>query len=165
MTPALAPRASTFFLKAVLVLIAAAVLALCVFSFPGVWNGAAAEWPALGSVLYPGLAGIYLTAVPFLFALSQAFLLLRYIDKDQAFSVSSIRALRNITYAAVAMSALYACALPLVFAVADLDDAPGLALMGSAWTCAPLVVATFAAVLQKLVQSAVELKTEQEFTV
>ena len=156
---------STHFLKAVIILIGLGALALCVFAIPSAWTGAPQEWPQITSVLYPGLIGIAATIVPFLYALYQALKLLWYIDKNEAFSDASVQALKLIKYCAVAMSALYAMALPLVFVVAQLDDAPGLVLFGTAFACAPLVVATFAAVLQKLVQSAVEMKSEHDLTV
>lgn len=166
MKPAPLARVPTLFLKTVLVLIAAAVLVLCFFLFPSVWTGIALEWPAIPKGwIYSGLIPIYLTLLPFLFALAQTFLLLRSIDKHEAFSLSSIRALRNIKVAAVTMTVLYWCGMPLVFLVAELDDAPGLILFGFAFTCLPLVIATFAAVLQKLVYSAVALKAENDLTV
>ena len=160
-------RASTLLLKTVLVLIGLAVLALAVFGFPDMWASIPKEWPAVlfTAAVYPGLIGIFLTVFPFWFALFQAFKLLQYIDTNNAFSDHSIRALKRIKYAAVCMSALYMIAMPLAYVVAELDDAPGLILMSFAFACAPLVVATFAAVLQKLVQNALDLKTENDLTV
>ena len=158
-------RASTFLLKAVILLIALVVLIISAFSFPHVWTGAAREWPQFTHVLFPGLIGIYATIFPFLFALYQSFKLLRYIDQANAFSELSVQALRKIKYSAIAMSALYATAMPLVFTLAQYDDAPGLVLMGAAIAFAPLIVATFAAVLQKLVQNAVDMKSEHDLTV
>lgn len=160
-------RASTFFLKTVLIVIAIGMCVFAYFAYPSIWTGVPAEWPAITetSVVYPGLMAIFLTAVPFLFALFQAFRLLQYIDKNLAFSQSSINALRNIKFAAVTMTVLYAAAMPLMFLIAEVDDAPGLILIYGAFTCAPLVVATFAAVLQKLVQNAIDLKTENDLTI
>jgi hypothetical protein len=160
-------RASTFFLKAVLIIIALGMLVFAFFAFPSIWKGVVVEWPALTVTyfLYPGLIAIFTTAVPFLFALFQAFKLLQYIDTNNAFSALSIRALRTIKYSAISMTVLYALAMPLIFLVAELDDAPGLILIYSAFACAPLVVATFAAVLQKLVQHAIDLKSENELTI
>jgi hypothetical protein len=160
-----AKRASTLFLKAALIVIALIATAIWFFSFPNVWNGLAVEWPMLNRSLFPGLFGIYSSIVPFLFALIQAFILLRYIDKNDAFSFGSIRALRNIKFAAVVMCVLLMCAMPLAFIVAELDDAPGLIIISFAFACAPLVVATFAAVLQKLVQNAIDIKSENDLTV
>lgn len=158
-------HASTLFLKAAIVVIGLAALALDVFSLPHVWVGAAVEWPASKYVLYPGLIGIYATIIPFLYALFQAVKLLQYIDKNNAFSQSSITALRTIKFSAIAMSALYWIAMPMVGTFAQLDDAPGVVLIGAVLASSPLVVATFAAVLQKLVQNALDLKTENDLTV
>ena len=158
-------RASTLFLKAVLILIGCITLVLYVFSFPHVWVGAAREWPISAYVLYPGLIGIYATIIPFLLALYQAFRLLQYIDTNNAFSIASIHALRDIKFCAVAMSMLYWVGMPLVFAMADYDDAPGGVLIGAAFASAPLIIATFAAVLQKLVQNALDMKREHDLTV
>jgi hypothetical protein len=158
-------HASTLFLKTVLVLLGAAVLALAGFTFPHVWRGAPAAWPTLAGTLYPAIVAVYATVVPFLVALLQAFRLLRAIDRNDAFSASSEKALGAIAYCALAMTALYACAMPFVFALADSDDAPGAVLIGAAIACAPLIVATFAAVLKKLVRSAIDLKTENDLTI
>ncbi len=158
-------RVSTLFLKTVLIIIGTAVVLLCVFSFPNIWLRAPEALKVFGYVLYPGLFGVYATSIPFLFALYQAFKLLHYIDKNKAFSQESVTALRTIKYCAIAMSILYATAMPLVVLIAELDDAPGAAAMGMAVVCAPLVVATFAAVLQKLVQHAIDLQLENDLTV
>lgn len=160
-------RASTLLLKTVLAVIVVAVVALAIFGFPNIWMGVQAEWPAITTtnVVYPGLIGIFLTIIPFLFALFQAFKLLQYIDKNTAFSAQSIQALANIKHCAIAMTALYMTAMPLMFIIAEIDDAPGLILISFAFFCAPLVVATFAAVLQKLVQNALDLKIENDLTV
>ncbi len=152
--------ASTLFLKAVIVLIGIAALALAIFSLPDVWVSAATESPISKYVLYPGLIGIYATIIPFLFALYQALLLLHSIDSNNAFSQLSIKALRNIAGSAIAMTFMYLVAMPLAVSIADLDDAPGLVLMAFAFACAPLVIASFAAVLQQLVQYALDMKTE-----
>lgn len=158
-------RVSTLFLKAVLVVFGLIAAAICIFALPNIWNGAPLEWPGLTETLYLGLTGVYLTIIPFIFALYQAFKLLQYIDKNAAFSEPSIAALRNIKFSAVAMTILYALALPLAFVVADNDDAPGLILFATAFAGSPLIIATFAAVLQKLVQNAVDMKAENDLTV
>lgn len=158
-------RASTLFLKAVVILIGVIALAICVFTFPHAWKGGMQGVPEFAYAVYPGLFGIYATIIPFLFALLQSFKLLHYIDGNNAFSELSIKALRNIKFSGIAMSMLYALALPMAFIIAELDDAPGLVLMSSAIAGAPLVVATFAAVLQKLVRNALDMKMEHDLTV
>ena len=158
-------HASTLFLKIVLILMGTAVLALCVFLMPQIWQMVLREMPEFTQVTYPALIGFSASALPFFFALYQAFTLLHSIDKNTAFSEQSIHALKNIKYCAIAMSMCYAICLPLLFTIAELDDAPGLGAMGLATVCAPLVVATFAAVLQKLIRNAFDMKSEIDLTI
>lgn len=158
-------RASTFFLKAVIILIGVGVLAACVLLFPQIASVGLRELSEYTHVLYPGLIGFFATVIPFFFALYQALKLLHYIDKNNAFSELSVNALRYIKYCAIAISILYAAGLPLLLVIAELDDAPGLSVIGLAIVIAPLIVATFAAVLQKLVQNAVDMKLENDLTV
>ena len=55
--------------------------------------------------------------------------------------------------------------MPFVFVFAEIDDAPGTILIGSAVVLAPVIVATFAGVLQKLFRNAIDMKLENEFTI
>lgn len=152
-------QGSTLFLRFVIFLIGLAVLALCVFGLPH----------AIGSIdpggYDPILIGMYVPAIPFFFALYQTLKLLDYIDKNKAFSELSVKALKHIKYCGFTISALYAAGMPYIFSVADKDDAPGVVLIGLVFTFAPLVVAIFAAVLQKLLHSAIEIQSENDLTV
>ncbi len=156
--------APTLFLKAAIVFIGAAVLVLCFFLFPSLWQELQ-QLPEYKYVIYLALAGFYATPVPFFIALYQGFVLLQHIDKNNAFSNASVQALKSIKYCAIAIGILYAAGMPLVYVLAELDDAPGAILMGLAIIMIPFIVATFAAVLQKLVQSAVAMKSEHDLTV
>lgn len=158
-------HAPTFVLKAVIILIALVALALCAFFVPTMWMIFLGAPSRFLWAVYPALVGITASVVPFLAALSQGFLLLCYIDRNHAFSQDSANALRRITYAAIAMTVLLAAAMPLAWIVAELDDAPGLIPISAAFACLPLVVATFAAVLHTLVQSAIDLKHENDLTI
>ncbi|HLD21410.1 MAG TPA: DUF2975 domain-containing protein, partial [Patescibacteria group bacterium] len=145
-------RGSTFFLRGVIFLIGMGVLALCIFWLPRV----------IGSFSWGGydpiLIGLYVSAIPFFIALYQALKLLSYIDMNKAFSELSVQALRNIKYCAIIISALFATGMPYIFYIADQDDAPGVVAIGLVIIFASMVIATFAAVLQKLVQNAVDIK-------
>ncbi len=166
MKPLPLKRASTLFLKAAIIVIGIGVLLFCYFAFPSIWTGLPLEFPGIPTpILYTGLFSFYLSAIPFFIAISQGFRLLQLIDKNQAFSNTSIGALRIIKFSAIGMSVLYWISMPLMFTVAEIDDAPGLVLMWAAFASSPLVIATFAAVLQKLVQNAIDLKAENDLTV
>lgn len=108
---------------------------------------------------------LYATAIPFFFALYQTFRLLSYIDRNKAFSELSVTALKNIRNCAITISILYVVGMPLFFLLAEIDDAPGVILIGMVIIFASMVDAVFAAVLQKLLQNAIDIKSENDLTV
>ncbi|WP_226087731.1 DUF2975 domain-containing protein [Mesobacillus sp. S13] len=161
-------KGSTLFLKAAVILIGLPVLALCMFLLPQIAseaNDAAARGSDLAFAVYAILMVLYVSAVPFYFALYQSFNLLSYIDKNQAFSDLSVIALKKIKNSAIIISGLFVVALPFVYVLAEVDDAPGLILIGMGMIFAPSVVAVFAAVLQRLLQEAIEIKEENDLIV
>jgi hypothetical protein len=156
-------RRTTLFLKATVFLIGIPILALCILGLPQVANEAADHVPAY--LVYLALIGLYGSAIPFFAALFQAFRLLGYIDKNKAFSDLSVRALKHIKYYAISISVLNVAVLPLIVYMADLDDAPGLTVVGLVIPFASMVIAVFAAVLQKLLQNAIDIKSENDLTI
>jgi hypothetical protein len=158
-------RGSTIFLKVVIFLIGIAVLALCIFLVPEIANFAAKLFPDNAYLKYLVLIDLYATVIPFYFALYQAFKLLSYIDKNKAFSELSVKALKNIKYCAITFSSLYVVGMPLFYLMAEVDDAPGIILIGLVIIFASLVIAAFAAVLQKLLKEAIDIKSENDLTI
>ena len=55
--------------------------------------------------------------------------------------------------------------MPLLYLMAEIDDAPGIILIGMVIIFASLVVAVFAAVLQRLLKEAIYIKLENDLTV
>jgi hypothetical protein len=51
------------------------------------------------------------------------------------------------------------------YIIAEREDAPGIILIGLALTFAPLIISVFAAVLQKLLENAIDMKEENDLTV
>lgn len=161
-------RGSTLFLKVAVIFIGIPVLAACLFLLPQIANEAneaASRGSDLAFVVYAILMVMYVSAVPFYFALYQSFNLLSYIDKNQAFSELSVKALKKIKNCALIISGLYVVGIPFVYILAEVDDAPGLILVGMVMIFAPLVIAVFAAVLQRLLQQAIDIKSENDLTV
>ena len=152
-------RGSTLFLKAVVVLMGLAVLAVCVFALPvAIKSGEAGGYT-------PILLGLYLPTIPFFIALYMALKLLGYIDENRAFSDLSVNVLKNIKYCGVAISAMFVLGLPYIFITAERDDAPGVIVLALVIIFASIAVATFAAVLQKLLRDALAIKSENDLTV
>ena len=158
-------KVTTMFLKIAVILLGVPVLALCIFLVPELANVAVQLLPEFDYIKYFVFIAFDASAIPFYFALYQAFKLLRYIDKNQAFSDLSVKALMKIKYCAITISILHVLILPLFYVFAELDDAPGVIFVGLVVPFASMVIAVFAAVLQKLLQEAITIKTENDLTV
>ncbi|MFJ7738682.1 DUF2975 domain-containing protein [Lysinibacillus sp. NPDC097287] len=156
---------TTLFLKITVILIGIPVLAMCIFLVPEIANFAAELYPDNAYIKYLFLIDLYATAIPFYFALYQAFKLLSYIDKNKAFSELSVSSLKKIKYCAFSISILYVVGMPLFYLIAERDDAPGIIIIGMVMIFASFVIAVFAAVLQKLLKEAIDIKSENDLTI
>ncbi|MFC4601728.1 DUF2975 domain-containing protein [Cohnella hongkongensis] len=158
-------RGTTLFLKAAVIVIGIPILAIFIFGVPEIADFAADLYPEQAYLRYLVFVDLYATAFPFYFALYQAYKLLTYIDKNQAFSDLSVQVLRKIKACAFVISGLFALGMPLFYLLAERDDAPGIILIGMVLIFASMVIAVFAAVLQKLLKEAIDIKSENDLTV
>ena len=151
-------RGSTIFLRLAIIIMGFAILALCASLLPGIYHPDNIEFRPL-------VIGMYLAAIPFFIALFQALKLLSFIDKNQAFSELAVGALKVIKYCAVSIGIIYIPLLPFLYQIAQEDDAPGILAIGFIFIGASVVVAVFAAVVQKLLQNVIDIKLENDLTV
>lgn len=158
-------KVTTLFLKIAVILLGVPVLGLCIFLVPDLADLSAKLLPEFSFIKYFVLIVFNGSAIPFYFALYQAFKLLRYIDKNKSFSNLSVKALKKIKFCAITISILHVLVLPLFYIFAEIDDAPGVIFVGMAVPFASMVIAVFAAVLQKLLQEAIDIKSENDLTV
>ncbi|WP_336992374.1 DUF2975 domain-containing protein [Bacillus toyonensis] len=158
-------QGSTLFLKTAVILMGIPVLAMYIFLVPKIGNFAAELYPDIAYIKYLVFINLYATAIPYYFALYQTFKLLNYIDKNNAFSKLSVKALKNIKNSALTISVLYVLGMPLFYLVAERDDTPGIIIIGMIMIFASLVIAVFAAVLQRLLKDAINIKSENDLTV
>ena len=114
----------------------------------------------------PFLAYVYLASIAFFTALYQAFRLLGYVGRNEVFSQRSVKALRTIKHCAMSLVVFIAGAEAFFFIVQrGKEDIAGGVMMGLLLMFVSAVIATAAAVFEKTLQSAVELKAENDLTV
>jgi len=157
-------KKSTLLLKVAIILIGIPVLVLAVLLWAGVGD-TAIQALTLGYVITGILIGITLSMVPFYTALYQTYKLITYIDRNKAFSSLAVRGLRKIKQYAFIITGIYILILPLVYIVAEWDDAPGLILIASIPAFAAFVVGVFSSVLEYLLEEAIDIKNENDLTV
>jgi hypothetical protein len=158
-------RSATIFLQVVIVLIGLGVLALMLWE-PHI-EGRNAH-ATLFEIYFkdPFLAYAYTASIAFFVALFQAFTLLGYVRHNAVFSLKSVRALRTIKYCAIVLIAMIGGAEAYLFIfVRDKDDIAGGVAMGLFMIFVSVVAGTAAAVFEKLLQNAVDMKTENDLTV
>ena len=156
-------RGSILFLRAVILLVGVAVLAGLLWE-PQVEGVNAHADQVTIYFRDPFLAYIYVGSLPFFFGLYQAFKLLGYVGQGQAFSPGASKALRRIKYCALAVIGFIVGGEVYIILGVDDDHAGGIA-MGIFTSFACLVTATAAAVLERVLQSAVDLNSEHDLTV
>jgi hypothetical protein len=115
----------------------------------------------------PLLALVYTGSIPFFMALYQAFKVLRYVGQNKVFSQEVVKALRTIEYCALAIIGFVVVEEIFILLMNNGDnDNPGVPIfMGVLITFPSIVIATTAAMFERILQSAVEIKSENDLTV
>jgi len=159
-------KSSTVFLQVVIVLMGIGALALLLWE-PNI-EGRNAH-ATLFQVYFndPFLAYVYTGSIAFFLALYQAFKLLGYIGRSEVFSQASVKALRTIKYCAMIIIAFLVGAEGYINIVQRKveEDIAGGVMMGLVMIFVSAVIATTAAVFERTLQSAVDIKSENDLTV
>ncbi len=111
----------------------------------------------------PFLAYIYFASIAFFVALYQAFQVLGYAGRNSVFSPAAVRAVRTIKFCALALVGFVA--IGELFILWQDDDGAGAVTMGIVIMFSSSVIAATAAMCERILQAAVDLKTEQDLTV
>src|SRR5262249_45063678 len=137
-------RASILFLRAVIVLVGIGVLAGLIWEPQVEGRNAHADQVTI-YFRDPFLAYVYVGSLPFFFGLYEAFKLLGYVGRGQAFSPAAVRSLRSIKYCALTVIGFIVGAEAyIMFGTHDSDDRAGGVAMG-VFTGFPCLVAATAA--------------------
>jgi hypothetical protein len=157
------PLVPTMFLQAVIVLIGIGALALMLWE-PHI-EGRNAH-ATLFEIYFkdPFLAYAYLSSIPFFVALYQAFQVLGYIGENKAFSQAAVKALRTIKFCALAIIGFVAVG-ELFIVLGNSDDRAGGVFIGILITFGSVVIATAAAMFERILQNAVDIKSENDLRV
>jgi len=156
-------RGSTLFLKLVILLIAIVALAAMI-RFPQT-EGRAANLDLISIYTDPFIIFGYIASIPFFVGLYQAFKLLNLIDANKAFSQDAVNTLKNMKLASLSLIGFIALGVFYIRFFAHGDDPAGPTAIGILASFAAVVIATAVAVFQELLQSAVDIKSENDLTV
>jgi hypothetical protein len=156
-------RSSTIFLQVVIVLIGIGALALMLWE-PRI-EGRNAH-ATLFQIYFndPFLVYAYIASIPFFVALFQAFKVLGYAGQNKVFSQAAVKNLRTIKFCMIAIIGFVAVG-EIFIMLGNSDDRAGGVFMGILITFGSVVIATAVAMFERILQDAVDIKSEHDLTV
>ena len=156
-------RGSTIFLQVIIILIGIAALAILLWEPQVEGRNAHAT---LFEIYFndPFLAYAYVASIPFFAALYQVFKVLGYAGQNKIFSQASVKALQTIKYCAIAIIGFVVGAEIFILLNSEEDKAGGI-MMGIIIIFGSIVIAAAAAMFERILQNAVDLKSENDLTV
>ncbi len=157
-------KISITFLQAAIVLIG--IVAVLIMIRIPLTEGRAQDLDLLSIYLDPFILYGYASSIVFFVALYKAFKILEYIRQNKLFSTNSLKTLKGIKYCAIALSILVAMAGLYIRIFHNKEDDPaGFLAMCIAIIFILIVIATAVAVLERILQNAVDMKTENDLTI
>lgn len=112
----------------------------------------------------PFLAFAYIGSIAFFVALYKAFRVLGYARQNKVFSPEAVKALRTIKYCALIIIGFVVVG-EIFIMLQSSDDRAGGVFMGILITFGSVVIATAAAMFERILQNAVDIKAENDLTV
>jgi hypothetical protein len=157
-------KISIVFLQAVIVL--TGIVALVLLIWLPLTEGRAANLDLFSIYFDKFILYGYAASIAFFVALYKAFKLLGYIGQNKVFSSNAVKALKGIKYCAIVLSILIVMAgLYIRIFHSKEDDPAGFLAICIMTTFVSIVVATAAAIFEKIVQNAVDMKAENDLTI
>jgi hypothetical protein len=105
----------------------------------------------------PFLAYAYIASIPFFMALYQAFKVLGYAGQNKVFSQAAVKALRTIKYCAISIIGFVAVG-EIFIMLGNSDDRAGGVFIGILISFGSIVIAIVAAMFERILQNAVDIK-------
>ena len=112
----------------------------------------------------PFLAYAYVASIPFFVGLFHAFKVLGFAGRNNEFSLSTVKSVRTIKNCAIALFGFVVGAEIFIMSN-DSDDRAGGVFIGILIAFASIVVATATTILERALQRAVEMKSENDLTI
>ncbi len=157
-------RISIIFLQAAIVLIGIVALAILI-RFP-LTEGRAANLDLFSIYSDPFILYVYAASIAFFVALYKAFRLLGYIGRNKVFSSASVKSLKSIKHCAIILSILIVAAGLYIRITHNKEDDPaGFFAICIVTTFVTIVVATATAIFEKILQNAMDMKSENDLTI
>ncbi len=125
------------------------IITACVLLFPKFIDFYPQQEPTVNVFRYLFMIGIYMQSVLIIYILFQVWVILKYLEQHTFFEYKSPKRINHIIISLWIISILYVLIMPLVVYVADVDDAPGLIIIGLFFVGVSLASIAFVSLIRK----------------
>jgi hypothetical protein len=123
---------------------------LSIFIYPKFVNFYPQLEPTIIYFRYPFIIGIYIQSILVFYALFHIWRILNLITSHEVYTKKTIQLLRMITFSFKLISGLFVLIIPMFVYVAEVDDAPGLILIGLLFVGVSLAMVALTSLSRKL---------------
>lgn len=109
--------------------------------------------------------GLYSVGILGILVVAWVYRILRLIDQDDPFSQQALKLVMGIKNMMLGIFLALSITLPMFYHIADVEDAPGVVLIGVGLAAIPLAGVTFVATVEKLLERVIHMKLENDLTV
>ena len=146
-------RGPIWFLRGTIILMGVPALFLFFYGFPRALYNISGTPYAYDGLLYFVFAGFYVSIVAYAHALYHAFRLVNVIQERGLFSFESTPFLKALIKDALIIAGIFLLLAVPLYIIAELDDAPGVLLLGMIVGYGSLTVAAFAHMLKRQIET------------
>lgn len=111
------------------------------------------------------MVAVTATTIFGLAALYKLYLAVQLIGDNQAFSMKILPIVHRMSHLLLGMACSFCGILPFVYQGAQIEDAPGIVILGLILVSLPFALFVFAQIVEELFKQAVALQKEQDLTV
>lgn len=109
--------------------------------------------------------GLYSAGILGILVVAWVYRILRLIDQDNPFSQQALKLVMGIKNMMLGIFLALSITLPMFYHIADVEDAPGVVIIGVGLAAIPLAGVTFVATVEKLLERVIHMKLENDLTV
>ncbi|MDT8337267.1 MAG: DUF2975 domain-containing protein [Candidatus Izemoplasmatales bacterium] len=139
------------FLKILIGMAIIPVLFLVLYKFPSLFIEGFSSGSEYVPYLFGSMISVCIMSVPYAISLVHTFKLLILLEKKEFVSQNSEKSLTIIKKMAFIVAIIFLVDMPFIYIIADMDDAPGLIMIGLFLMIFALAIGVFANLIKKFI--------------
>ena len=151
-------------LKIIIVIVVFISVPCFIFVIPEMVKEVVAGDPEFIDIIRPFCIYVWISAVPFYYAILQTWFICHDIGRDNSYSLENVRRLKTITYLAL-FEAVYYGFFPIYMSAIYEAGQPSFVILCFLIVLASIAIAVLASILSRLAQKAREYKVDSELAV